>query len=122
LPAFGRYEGERVTVLDDGDGREAEYSWRSSSGWTKIADPDNVSVEITYPLVYDLSSEVDGIKTIFNLDSIPIPQTLIVYVCGLAMREASALLGGDFSRTGSVLTFYSPPPANVNMLASFVSA
>lgn len=40
LPASGE-RGERRTVLDDGDGRPADYVWNHLTlSWEKIADPD----------------------------------------------------------------------------------
>ena len=123
LPDKGRFVGEVVTVKNDGDGKDALYSWRLDQQWSKIADPDNVVLTITYPTMHDLSAQADGVETSFTLPASAVAGTLLVTVCGLILAPGTAGNGKDYEHPDSTtVDFHQAPPSGVNVLAYYVEA
>jgi hypothetical protein len=119
LPASGKFAGEVVQVGDDGDSKPALYQW-SGSEWLKSADPDNVAPEVTYATLSDLSSQVDGTETVFDLGASPVTDTLLLFVCGLLMRPGVEVDGGDYTLATRYVTLHEAPANGTSVLAYFV--
>ena len=118
LPVEGSFTGELIQVGDDGDSKPALYQWNIDE-WIKTADTDSTVVDIVFPILHNLSSQVNGNQTIFDIGATPRTGSLLVFVGGLAMTPGSEEIGGDYTLATRYVTFHTAPIVGANVLAYY---
>lgn len=78
----------------------------------------------TPPTVHDLTSQVDGIETVFTLSpAADTTSSIMIFSGGAAMKPGLQIDGADYQiNSVTEIEFYTAPPVDVNLIAYYVEA